>query len=148
MLWTDVANDLSTFLSIVRDSIRIISFKMNPKPVLIGDTEWLSLKVHGQSFMMHQIRKMVGMAALSIRCGANLERLMLNTFTEKLYSIPKAPSLGLLLERPVFESYNDKAASKFERDPIGFNPYEEEMDKFKHKEIYSRIFSEEEKDNV
>jgi len=27
---------------------------------MINDTEWLKLKVHGQSFMLHQIRKMVG----------------------------------------------------------------------------------------
>ncbi|CAI4217681.1 unnamed protein product, partial [Parascedosporium putredinis] len=38
-----------------------------PDPIIIGETEWLSLKVHGQSFMMHQIRKMVGLATLVTR---------------------------------------------------------------------------------
>ncbi|KAL9117309.1 MAG: hypothetical protein Q9187_006154, partial [Circinaria calcarea] len=36
----------------------IKSFVVNGTPIIINDTEWLSLKVHGQSFMMHQIRKM------------------------------------------------------------------------------------------
>lgn len=40
----------------------IRSFDVGKDPVIINDTEWLSLKVHGQSFMMHQIRKMVAMA--------------------------------------------------------------------------------------
>jgi tRNA pseudouridine38-40 synthase len=40
----------------------IRSFNVGKDPIIINDTEWLSLKVHGQSFMMHQIRKMVAMA--------------------------------------------------------------------------------------
>lgn len=39
----------------------IRSFNVGKEPVIINDTEWLSLKVHGQSFMMHQIRKMIAM---------------------------------------------------------------------------------------
>ena len=59
--------------------------------------EWLSLKVHGQSFMMHQIRKMVGMVALLVRCGSDLSTLN-DSFGQDKYSIPKVPGLGLLLE--------------------------------------------------
>jgi tRNA pseudouridine38-40 synthase len=125
----------------------ILSFNINPTPIIIGDTEWLSLKVHGQSFMMHQIRKMVGLAALVVRSGADVERVMVESFSEKLYSIPKAPALGLLLERPVFDNYNQKA-TEFEREAVSFTKYEKEMEEFKRKEIYERIFSEEERENV
>jgi tRNA pseudouridine38-40 synthase len=126
----------------------ILSFKVNPTPILIGDTEWLSLKVHGQSFMMHQIRKMVGMVALVVRCGSDVKKVMEGSFSDKLYSIPKAPALGLLLERPVFDNYNSKATGKFEREEIAFTKYEKKMEEFKRKEIYERIFGEEEKENV
>jgi len=126
----------------------ILSFNVNPRPIIIGDTEWLSLKVHGQSFMMHQIRKMVGMAALLVRCGADVRKTMEESFGERLYSIPKAPALGLLLERPVFDNYNTKATGKFEREEVSFSRYETEMEEFKRKEIYERIFGEEERENV
>lgn len=126
----------------------ILSFNVNPKPIIIGDTEWLSLKVHGQSFMMHQIRKMVGMAALVVRCGVEIDKLMPDSFTEQLYSIPKAPALGLLLERPVFDNYNTKATEKFDRAEIAFTKYEKEMEDFKRREIYERIFGEEDRENV
>ncbi|RYO24179.1 hypothetical protein AA0111_g8671 [Alternaria arborescens] len=124
----------------------IKSFKVAPKPIIINDTEWLSLKVHGQSFMMHQIRKMVGMAALTVRCGTDPE-IMEKSFGNEVVRIPKAPGLGLLLERPVFESYNAKSAKQHGRDPIDFERYNDKIEAFKEKEIYQRIFREEAEGN-
>ncbi|KAF7563989.1 hypothetical protein G7046_g129 [Stylonectria norvegica] len=125
----------------------IKSFIANPEPIIIGNTEWLSLKVHGQSFMMHQIRKMVGLASLMVRCGTPLERIEESYQNQKM-AIPKAPGLGLLLERPVFENYNRKATESFNKEKIDFSKYEEKVQAFKDKEIYTRIFSVEEKDST
>jgi tRNA pseudouridine38-40 synthase len=124
----------------------IKSFKVAPKPIIINDTEWLSLKVHGQSFMMHQIRKMVGMAALTVRCGTN-PNIMETSFGNNVVRIPKAPGLGLLLERPVFESYNAKMAKQNDRDPIDFDKFNDKIEEFKEREIYQRIFREEAQGN-
>jgi tRNA pseudouridine38-40 synthase len=124
----------------------IKSFRVAPKPIIINDTEWLSLKVHGQSFMMHQIRKMVGMAALTVRCGTN-PSLMDQSFENNVVRIPKAPGLGLLLERPVFDSYNDKAAKQHGRETIDFAKYDDKIQEFKEREIYQRIFREEKEGN-
>ena len=130
----------------------IKSFIVNPKPILIGDgpdeskTEWLSLKVHGQSFMMHQIRKMIGMITLLVRSGSDL-KAMDESFTETRFSIPKVPGLGLLLERPVFDSYNNFQAVKNGRKPLLFSNYEQDLEAFKEREIYQRIFREEEERN-
>jgi len=125
----------------------IKSFTLNPTPIVINGTEWLSIKVHGQSFMMHQIRKMISMIALTIRCGCPLSRIT-ESFKDTTISIPKVPGLGLLLERPVFESYNEGAASKFDREKIDFAKYEKEMEEFKRREIYDRIFREEAESNA
>ena len=126
---------------------RIIkSFNVNSTPIIKNDTEWLSLKVHGQSFMMHQIRKMVSMVALIIRCGCHDGRMQ-DSFMADRISIPKAPSLGLLLERPVFDAYNERL-EQFGHKKIDFGRYEKEMEEFKQREIYERIFREEEKENV
>ncbi|KAH7413036.1 pseudouridine synthase [Cadophora sp. MPI-SDFR-AT-0126] len=124
----------------------IRSFKVGPDPIIINDTEWLSLKVHGQSFMMHQIRKMVAMAALVVRCGTPLS-IINDSYGAANISIPKAPGLGLLLERPVFDSYNQKAVNEYKREKINFDKYQKEMDEFKQREIYDRIFREEERDH-
>lgn len=130
----------------------IKSFVVNPKPILIGEgaeedkSEWLSMKVHGQSFMMHQIRKMVGMVTLLVRSGSNLDTLDHSLGNDK-YSIPKVPGLGLLLERPVFDSYNKIQAVKHQREKLEFDKYEKELEEFKQREIYQRIFREEEERN-
>ncbi|PTB66255.1 pseudouridine synthase [Trichoderma citrinoviride] len=124
----------------------IRSFVVNPKPIIIGDTEWLSLKVHGQSFMMHQIRKMVGLVTLMVRCGTTLDRIT-ESYGPKKMAIPKMPGLGLLLERPVFENYNKRAKETLGREEIDFDKYNDKIEAFKQEQIYSRIFGVEEKDN-
>jgi tRNA pseudouridine38-40 synthase len=124
----------------------IKSFKVAPKPIIINDTEWLSLKVHGQSFMMHQIRKMVGMVALTVRCGTD-PKIMEESFGNVIVRIPKVPGLGLLLERPVFDSYNEKTAQQNGREKIDFNKYNKDIEEFKEREIYQRIFREEAQGN-
>ncbi|CAG8518580.1 5981_t:CDS:2 [Acaulospora colombiana] len=75
-------------------------------PKIVKDTEWLSLKVQGQSFMLHQIRKM-----------------------------------------PVFKSYNKKCVVNG-YEPIDYEKYREEIDEFKEKHIYSKIYEEECNDNT
>lgn len=121
----------------------IKSFNVNTEPVVINGTEWLSLKVHGQSFMMHQIRKMVAMAVMTVRAGCTPTRIV-DTYGPDRIAIPKAPGLGLLLERPIFDSYNLKARG-LGREPVSFDKFTKEMNEFKQREIYDRIFHEEEK---
>jgi len=125
----------------------IKSFKISRPPLIINGTEWLSLKVHGQSFMMHQIRKMVAMAVLIVRCGCDIQRVV-ESYGDQKIPIPKAPGLGLLLERPIFDTYNKKAVSDFGKNPIDFSKYENEIEEFKQREIYERIFREEDETNA
>ncbi|KAF8918019.1 tRNA pseudouridine synthase 1 [Dissophora ornata] len=109
-------------------------------PKMIEGTEWLSLKVHGQSFMLHQIRKMVGLIVMIIRTDTPM-KLIPETFNANKINIPKAPSLGLLLERPMFNTYNRKVQGK--NPALDFSPYEEVMVAFKEKHIYEGIIKEE-----
>lgn len=126
----------------------IKSFVVNPEPIQIRDTQWLSLKVHGQSFMMHQIRKMVAMSVMVTRCGTDPGPAMELSYGQRRISIPRAPGFGLLLERPVFDSYNSRAQSNFSKEPLDFNKYEKELQAFKDKQIYGRIWDVEETQNV
>ena len=123
------------------------SFVVNPEPIIIGDTEWLSLKVHGQSFMMHQIRKMVGLATLVTRCASD-PAVIAETYGPARIAIPKAPALGLLLERPVFDNYNKKASAGADKETLEFSKYDDQIEPFKREHIYTRIFEHEERENT
>lgn len=115
-------------------------------PFVIDNTEWCSIKIHGQSFMLHQIRKMIAMASLVVRTGCPLDRIN-EAFGADKVNIPKAPALGLLLEQPVYEGYN-KRLQDFGYKEINFRNHAEEMDAFKKKHIYDKIYAEEVKENV
>ncbi|CAG8750952.1 13857_t:CDS:10 [Cetraspora pellucida] len=134
----------------------IMSFEVSdPKMVHVRDSktgdqnvtednecnEWLSLKVHGQSFMLHQIRKMVALIVMMIRTETSLS-LIHKTFGNTKINIPKAPALGLLLDQPVFKSYNKKAVDNG-KELIEFDIHKGKIDAFKEKFIYSKIYDEE-----
>ncbi|KAJ2812154.1 tRNA pseudouridine synthase 1 [Coemansia furcata] len=110
-------------------------------PMIIDGSEWLSLKVKGQSFMLHQIRKMVGLVILMTRSGAPLELMDILYGKGPRVNIPKAPSLGLLLESPVFDGYNSRADKQVQgvTNPVTFDPYQKTIDEFKQRFIYDAI---------
>ncbi|KAL0074542.1 pseudouridine synthase [Phycomyces blakesleeanus] len=122
----------------------IMSIKVDD-PIYINGCEWLSVKLQGQSFMLHQIRKMVSMAILTVRSKTPL-KIIKNSFDNVRINIPKAPAVGLLLERPVFDSFNKSLQMKDAtfnavREPVEFHPYKDEIEAFKQKWIYSTIFA-------
>ncbi|KAI9472349.1 MAG: pseudouridine synthase [Benjaminiella poitrasii] len=121
------------------------------EPIYIDESEWISIKLHGQSFMLHQIRKMIAMALLVTRTKTPVS-LIPCTFEENKINIPKAPALGLLLERPIFHVYNEKtrikASNEVKREKIDFDLYNDEIEAFKHAWIYKKIFEEERKEHV
>lgn len=94
-----------------------------------------------------KIGKMVGMAMMVVRTGCPIERIE-QTFRSRKITIPKAPSLGLLLEYPVFDSYNKSAVEAHSREPIDFTIYSKEIDAFREKMIYSKLFEDERNGNM
>lgn len=115
-------------------------------PFIIEGSEWISIKIHGQSFMLHQIRKMISMASLVVRTGCPVTRIT-DCFGPAKINIPKAPALGLLLECPVYEAYNSKL-EELGYNGIEFSGYQKEMDAFKMKHIYDKIYAEEQNQKV
>lgn len=107
--------------------------------------EWISIVFHGQSFMLHQIRKMVGLAILGIRLNCDSVGLINRCFQPEKVNIPKAPALGLLLDKSVYTNYNSRFGS--EREVIDFDEYDKERVLLKDELIYPEIFEEEIKFN-
>lgn len=117
------------------------------EPKLIGSTEWIRIKIHGQSFMMHQIRKMIGAVLIAIRYGAGEDSIRHTLTTKENMHIPKAPAQGLLLENPVFSGMSEKL-QKFGNEALNWEPFIEKMEKFKDDFIYRSIFKETTAENV
>ncbi|CDS03495.1 hypothetical protein LRAMOSA00897 [Lichtheimia ramosa] len=92
------------------------------QPKEFDGMEWINVKLRGQSFMLHQIRKMIAMAMLVTRTNTPTS-VISQSFGPHKINIPKAPALGLLLEKPFFDGYNQRIAHRHDRSPISFDPY-------------------------
>ncbi|KAK7686290.1 hypothetical protein QCA50_010514 [Cerrena zonata] len=125
-------------------------------PMVYGDTEWIAVLLHGQSFMFHQIRKMIAALILIARTGTPPE-VMTELYSNRTLFVPRMPALGLLLEYPLFGSYNKKTESLRDgrtpehpeyRPPIDFEIHRADIDKFKQDFIYSGMRNVEDREGV
>ncbi|KAI5705848.1 hypothetical protein M8J75_002335 [Diaphorina citri] len=87
-----------------------------------------------QSFMLHQIRKMVGVA-MAIARGFTSKDLIEKTFGLDQYDLPMAPGLGLLLEQVHYDLYNQKYGQDGMHESLHFHEVDKEVNEFRHKFI-------------
>ncbi|XP_026738707.1 tRNA pseudouridine synthase A isoform X2 [Trichoplusia ni] len=101
-----------------------------------SDMEFAVLLVKGQSFMLHQIRKMVGLAIAILR-GHTDSSILEKVFGKDKVMIPTAPGLGLVLDTVHYDRYDAKF--KDSHDSLTWTEEEDEIHKFKHEHIYPVI---------
>lgn len=102
--------------------------------------EFAVIKVKGQSFMTHQIRKMVGLVVAIVK-GYAPEDVLERSWGEAKVDVPKAPGLGLVLERVHFETYNRRFGGDGLHEPLDWAREEAEAAAFKEQHIYPTIIS-------
>ncbi|KAM3825892.1 pseudouridylate synthase 1 homolog [Vipera latastei] len=108
------------------------------EPFVRNGLEFAVVKVKGQSFMMHQIRKMIGLVIAIVKGHATLS-ILEQSWGEERVDIPKAPGLGLILERVHFESYNQRFGDDGLHEALEWAEEEEEIAAFKEQHIYPTI---------
>ncbi|PAA49516.1 hypothetical protein BOX15_Mlig025435g1 [Macrostomum lignano] len=116
----------------------IIDFTVG-EPFEYRDAEFVELRVRGQSFMLHQIRKMVGLAIAIVKGYCRLEA-MDAVFTYKRMDVPKAPGLGLLLNKIHYGAYNEKYAAELGYSTVDWDRFEAERSEFKSSHILPEIY--------
>ncbi|CAN4094046.1 unnamed protein product [Withania somnifera] len=123
----------------------IISFNANTI-VNVEGIDFVRCEVIGQSFMLHQIRKMIGLAVAIMRNCAP-ESLIVTAFRRDVnINVPMAPEVGLYLDECFFTGYNGKWKDTHEE--VSLKAYLEAAEEFKMKYIYSHIASTEHKEGT
>ncbi|TRY88577.1 hypothetical protein DNTS_034550 [Danionella cerebrum] len=108
------------------------------EPFLQQNSEFAVITVRGQSFMMHQIRKMIGLVIAVVK-GYTDEGVMEKSWGEEKVDIPKVPGLGLMLEKVHFDQYNKRFGGDGIHEMLEWSKEEEAIAAFKEKHIYPSI---------
>ncbi|XP_045390248.1 tRNA pseudouridine synthase A isoform X1 [Lemur catta] len=110
------------------------------EPFVREGLEFAVIRVKGQSFMTHQIRKMVGLVVAIVK-GYAPESALERSWGEEKVDVPKAPGLGLVLERVHFEKYNQRFGNDGLHEPLDWAQEEGKVAAFKEEHIYPTIVS-------
>jgi tRNA pseudouridine38-40 synthase len=110
------------------------------KPFLSDQNiEFAVIRVKGQSFMLHQIRKMVGLAIAIIR-GHTEPATITKALTAERIDIPMAPGLGLVLDKIHYEKYNHRYGSDGMHESLEVaTEVQEELNEYFLKHIFKTI---------
>ncbi|XP_040579191.1 pseudouridylate synthase 1 homolog isoform X2 [Lepeophtheirus salmonis] len=119
-------------------SLRFITDFEMQEPFERDGIEFAIIKVKGQSFMLNQIRKMIGMAIAVVK-GYASEPVIEESWGVQRIDIPRAPGLGLLLEEVHYERYNYKFGKDGLHDDLKWESVKDEVEKFKEDFIFSEI---------
>lgn len=103
-------------------------------PFIVRDVEFASIIVKGQSFMLHQIRKMIGLLLAVVR-EVTSDEAITRSFKENRIDIPMAPGLGLVLDQVHYDGYNNRYRDDGIHDLLLWDEYESEIQEFREKFI-------------
>ena len=117
----------------------MISFTTAP-PVVLAGKPYVPLRFHGQSFLLHQIRKMVALACAAFRGFVPPDAIATALRPERIAPVPMAPSCALILRRCFYASYERKRLAEFpERGSVHFPSLDAPMDAFLQARILPHV---------
>lgn len=110
-----------------------------------SEVEFARLRIKGQSFMMHQIRKMVGLVIAIMRGHIDPDIISRACLKEKVI-VPQAPGLGLVLDNVHYPRYNERYGDDGVHQPLTFEEEDEAVEEFFSKYIMPTIITTELRD--
>ncbi|XP_046648723.1 tRNA pseudouridine synthase A-like isoform X2 [Daphnia pulicaria] len=98
-------------------------------PFMIKEVEFVKITIKGQSFMLHQIRKMIGLT-ISVMRGFVPREILDKAFKMERVNVPTAPSLNLLLEEPHYDSYNRRYGGDGIHETLDWSSFDKDIETF------------------
>lgn len=125
----------------------VLNFTCDEKPFVMQasdmcgsgvNSEWIRIRIRGQSFMLHQIRKMISMALLVHRGHLPDDAVEKSLSRGYLINIPPAPAVGLFLDYCSFEWYNERHHERLPR-PVCLRAHDKQRETFKQDYVLPSI---------
>ncbi|KAF4663196.1 hypothetical protein FOL47_005867 [Perkinsus chesapeaki] len=102
----------------------------------IKGNAFIRIQLVGQSFLLHQIRKMMGLAVEVCRGSAPDDAIEECLLAKERKHIHLAPAEGLFLDRVYFDGYNNCKINGVETKPIEPQVWDEGIEDFKRRVLY------------
>jgi len=123
----------------------IISFECSA-PFEVEGEQFVRCQVVGQSFMLHQIRKLIGTMLAVVRGELTEDDQKFALLTHEFVPTPMAPELGLFLCECIYKAYNDKFGGVHENFELA--KYSERSESFKQTHVYPHIAKKEREEST
>lgn len=101
-------------------------------------SRWVRINIRGQSFMLHQIRKMISLAILTHNGTVPSDAIEKSLCKETLINIPPAPAVGLFLDCCHFAWYNERHKAVLPHS-LSFSSLNSVRENFKQEHIFPSI---------
>ncbi|CAI9572068.1 unnamed protein product [Staurois parvus] len=108
------------------------------EPFVHHGVEFTRILVKGNSFMLHQIRKMVCLV-IAVARGMVSPDLLIHSVQMDKVNIPRAPGLGLVLEFTHFDYYNQYCIDRTLHEPITWEEFSPAREAFRDEKIMPAI---------
>ncbi|XP_029431167.1 tRNA pseudouridine synthase A-like isoform X2 [Rhinatrema bivittatum] len=109
------------------------------EPFVRHGHEFIAVEVTGQSFMLHQIRKMMGLAIGTARGLLPDSVLPESVQPDRVFKIASAPALGLVLEKTHYQRYNSRFGGDGFHQPLNWEDVEPVASWFRDRHILPTI---------
>ena len=123
----------------------ILSFDCS-MPFVVNGVEFVRTTVVGQSFMLHQIRKLIGTMLGVVRGAWSEEDQIFALNTKEHCQTPMAPELGLFLCECIYHAYNARFGETHEA--LHLDAYADKVEAFKTTHIYPHMAETEKEERV
>lgn len=120
--------------------------RLAPRELIeLGGVSYVPLFFHGQSFLMHQIRKMVGLVCATFRGDVPSDAIQQAFSSPRVNTIPMAPSCALILRRAFYDQYERRRHTEGypDRNSVHFPALEQAKDEFLKTNILPHVASSE-----
>lgn len=107
-------------------------------PFVVNDVEFCVIRIRGNSFMMHQIRRMVGLL-LAVARDVTDESVFERAFSDSTVDLPTAPGLGLVLDQVHYDQYDRTFGSDGKHEKLTWEECDEVVREFRDTFIHSNI---------
>lgn len=121
-----------------RSCLRLMKHLECSAPFLVNDVEFCVISISGNSFMMHQIRKMIGLI-LAVTREVIDSSIFDRVFTDTVINCPTSPALGLVLNRQYYDEYDRNYGSNGQYEKITWEECDEKVQQFHEQYIQSNI---------